>query len=106
MEHEAGNLNCEACRRGFPVPCDCGGLIHAGKGCVISAECDKCNEPDEQIEKAATAADKVMGGDRVYSCRVCGETFEVSNVADTSNLLSYCPQTGRQESLVKAQPSV
>lgn len=48
MEHEAGNLNCEACRQGFPVACECGGLIHVSRGCLIVTACDKCDEPKER----------------------------------------------------------
>jgi hypothetical protein len=51
VEHEAGNFNCEACRQGYPVPCACGGLLHASKGCVLIAECDKCDEPNEGEER-------------------------------------------------------
>jgi hypothetical protein len=51
MDHESGNMNCEACRRGYPLECDCGGLIHASKGCVITSECDKCDEPVAESEK-------------------------------------------------------
>lgn len=61
MEHEAGNLNCEACRRGFPVPCDCGGLVHAGKGCIIETVCDRCGDEDDVIAEAAATAEEVMG---------------------------------------------
>lgn len=54
MEHESGNLNCEACRQGYPLSCDCGGLIHASKGCVIITDCDKCDEPSVDIVEAAS----------------------------------------------------
>lgn len=55
MEHEAGNYNCGACRRAYPVRCVCGGLIHADKGPELAWECDRCDEP-----RAAAADDGVV----------------------------------------------
>lgn len=62
MVHEKGNENCTACRKGFPVRCDCGGLVHADPGCILVAICDQACGRDSKIEQAATAVDAIMGG--------------------------------------------
>lgn len=49
--HDVGDSDCGSCWKGYPVPCDCGGLIHAEFGDYTDADsyyldtkCDKCGE--------------------------------------------------------------
>jgi hypothetical protein len=50
ITHKAGDKNCQACRTGYPTSCTCEeGLIHASKGCVVVAMCDKCIGSDKVI---------------------------------------------------------
>ncbi|MFH0976819.1 MAG: hypothetical protein V1874_13625 [Spirochaetota bacterium] len=51
--HEIGNTNCSKCWNGYPIKCDCGGLIHASFGDENSEydywlyyKCDKCRSTD------------------------------------------------------------
>lgn len=52
-EHIVGDGDCEGCWRGYPVPCDCGGLIHAEfgdeteDGYWLLTKCDLCGEPED-----------------------------------------------------------
>lgn len=48
-EHEPKNLSCGGCRRGYPVRCKCGGLIHADEGVSSIPECDGCDEPERAV---------------------------------------------------------
>jgi hypothetical protein len=43
--HRRGDENCQLCRRYYPQPCECGGLVHADRGCIITTQCDKCTNP-------------------------------------------------------------
>lgn len=51
-EHAIGDDDCDDCWRGYPVLCECGGLIHAdwgdetGDGYWLYTKCDKCGEPE------------------------------------------------------------
>lgn len=49
-DHQKNNPECPACWRGFPVPCECGGLIHAEFGdenangdYYLIYRCSKCD---------------------------------------------------------------
>lgn len=50
-EHEIGNAECPDCWSGFPVSCECGGLVHAEFGDEdadsnywLHRKCDKCDD--------------------------------------------------------------
>ena len=52
--HTAGDLDCDACWRGYPVRCECGGLIHAEFGEQLTHDsyslhykCDLCHSEDD-----------------------------------------------------------
>lgn len=54
-DHEEGNKNCPSCWFGYPVACECGGLIHAAFGDEneegdwwLIYKCDKCGEDYEE----------------------------------------------------------
>jgi hypothetical protein len=60
VQHEVGNPHCPECCEEFPVPCRCGGLIHAVEGepdiegdVVLVTECDQCGRSLEQSEEEA-----------------------------------------------------
>lgn len=53
MTHKRGDVCCTECRPHYPLPCKCGGLIHATKGCVIEITCDKCSDPTFDDEPKA-----------------------------------------------------
>lgn len=59
-KHDRGDKGCVACRAGYPRPCACGGLIHAGGGCLIDPVCDSCGTGGREAEvpaEPATAAE-------------------------------------------------
>lgn len=69
--HPRGDALCGECRAGYPLPCACGGLLHAPQGCVIETACDRpgCTDPTpvptrmvraEAAEGGAVLAEAVM----------------------------------------------
>ena len=53
--HHVGDPRCLQCREDYPVPCPCGGLIHAAEGAdvdpdgnpVLVTQCDRCGRPED-----------------------------------------------------------
>ena len=56
--HVVGDGACPECWEDYPVPCQCGGLLHAGgededaDGAELPATtvCDRCGRSEEEIE--------------------------------------------------------
>jgi hypothetical protein len=56
--HVVGDRECPDCWESYPVPCPCGGLIHAAgededtEGAEVPAttRCDRCGRSEEEIE--------------------------------------------------------
>lgn len=52
-QHHIGDIKCDTCWAEYPVPCICGGLIHATFGDEsydgdywLHTQCDMCGEPE------------------------------------------------------------
>ena len=52
-DHEIGNIKCDGCWQGYPIHCECGGLIHAEFGDEnydgdywLDTKCDKCGDSE------------------------------------------------------------
>ena len=45
------NNNCKSCWIGYPIECDCGGLIHMDAQNKAIIMCDECNIYEELIFK-------------------------------------------------------
>ncbi len=57
--HEISNKECSDCWQGYPVPCKCGGLVHAQFGDEnsdgdywLEKFCDVCGSDYEEIDEA------------------------------------------------------
>ena len=55
--HEVGNSECPDCWKNYPVPCKCGGLIHAQFGDEdsngdywLEKFCDTCEDDYEELD--------------------------------------------------------
>ena len=56
-EHEPGDKDCGDCWKMYPLPCDCGGLVHAAffeemqDGYLLSYACDRCDDPCPEVDE-------------------------------------------------------
>lgn len=56
--HVRNDKSCSECRPGYPIPCECGGLVHGTKGCVVmNIQCDSCTNA-RPIVKADESGEK------------------------------------------------
>ena len=57
--HDVANLRCPGCVEGYPEPCRCGGLMHAGSGgdpdadgnMVVITRCDRCGRDEDDLDR-------------------------------------------------------
>lgn len=53
--HHGDDEVCPACSAGYPRPCECGGLIHAGASSEVmpTSRCDRCGRSNGEVEEVA-----------------------------------------------------
>lgn len=58
VNHRVGDPRCPECWEGYPLPCPCGGLMHAAGGgeededgnVWLETRCDQCGRSEEQLD--------------------------------------------------------
>jgi hypothetical protein len=60
--HHRGDARCPGCAEDYPVPCSCGGLVHATTTDVTTADdpdvvsatrCDRCGRSEGDLQEVA-----------------------------------------------------